>query len=49
MEHVTLLQIIYWSLFIGLTCIGALTLIYLLHKWILDKRETKRRKKLFDY
>tara|TARA_Y100000389_G_scaffold117988_1_gene115144 strand:- start:1470 stop:1628 length:159 start_codon:yes stop_codon:yes gene_type:complete len=48
MEEVTLLQVIGWSLFIGLACIGALTLMYLSHNWILDRRDTKRRKTVWE-
>ncbi len=42
MEHVTLLQIIYWSLFIGLLCIGKLALIYFLHNYIKDAVKQKK-------
>ena len=48
MEEVTLLEVLAWSAFIGLACIGALTLIYLLHNWILDKRAAKKRKTVWE-
>ena len=48
MEEVTLLQVIGWSLFSGLSCIGALTLMYLSHNWILDKRSRKKRKTVWE-
>ena len=48
MEEVTLLEVLAWSAFIGLACIGALTLIYLLHNWILDKRASKKRKTVWE-
>ena len=49
MEHeVTLLEVIVWSAFTGLACIGALTLMYLLHNWILDRRARKKRKTFWD-
>ena len=48
MEEVTLLQVLGWSAFIGLACIGALTLMYLLHNWILDKRASKKRKTVWE-
>ena len=48
MEEVTLLQVLGWSLFSGLACIGALTLIYLLHNYIIDKRATKKRKTVWE-
>jgi hypothetical protein len=43
MEHVTLLQVIGWSLFSGLVCIGKLTLIYFLHNYIKDSVKQKNK------
>ena len=48
MEEVTLLQVIGWSLFTGLECIGALTLMYLSHNYILDLRQRKKRKTVWE-
>ena len=48
MEDVSLLKVLGWSLFIGLAWIGVLTIMYLTHNWILDKRARKKRKTVWE-
>ena len=48
MEEVSLLQTLGWSAFIGLAWIGALTLMYLSHNWIIARRARKKRKTVWE-
>ena len=48
MEEVSLLKVLGWSAFIGLAWIGALTIMYLSHNWIKDKRAAKKRKTVWE-